>query len=252
MRPEALSAALLAALLAWPLSARAQNAEASTAAALAVPALGPVILDPGHGGRDLGAVVGGRMEKDIALAVSLKVKDRLESLYGVPARLTRDSDVFVPLDERVRESIADGGVVFVSLHLNQVRRKKARGITVYAFGRGRWKPRHRRSRQKLSPLSAPPREQARESADLAEEVTAALRARGFQASRPARARFYVLKNPEIPSILIELGYLSNPKEAAALASPAYQDALASAIAESLGAYAEGPAQRRPAQLVRRR
>ena len=200
---------------------------------------GPInafILDPGHGGDDFGAVAAGRHEKDIVLAIARKVRARLEQIGGIPARLTRETDVFVPLDARVDEGLA--GTAFISLHLNKVRFKKLRGIRIYAFGKdGHQIPPARHHRQKVAPLPPPPKEEARASAVLAGSIARSLRSRGFKTDPPARAGFYVLKNPRAPSVLIEMGYLSNPQEAAELADASYQDKLADAIAASLQAYA---------------
>lgn len=191
----------------------------------------PIILDPGHGGNDLGAITKGKQEKDLCLAIARKVKDRLASH---PAKMTRDSDVFIPLDERVGGSLDWGGAAFVSLHINQVRSKNLQGITVYAFGRSNYRHTGRPSRRKKpTPLPPPPREQARASASFAGYVAKSLKEDGFRVDPPARAEYYVLKNPSIPSILIEMGYLSNPEEAARLADPAYQDKLAAALARSI-------------------
>jgi N-acetylmuramoyl-L-alanine amidase len=196
-----------------------------------------LIIDPGHGGDDLGAVVGGRREKDIALAIARRLRARLEALGAGPVRMTRDSDFFVPLDERVDDSLEWSGRVFVSLHLNQVRAKRLQGITVYAFGKEQFKSadkrRHHNHRRKVEPLPAPPKELARSSALLANSIVDSLRHQGFRVDPPAKAGFYVLKNPGIPSVLIELGYLSNPQEATRLNDPAYQDKLAQALAASL-------------------
>lgn len=229
-------ATLLAALLclaALPAAALYESPAVTPAPAPAKPPA--VILDPGHGGGDLGAVVKGRREKDIALAVALKVKAKLEAL-GAPVKITRDSDVFIPLEERVADGAGWDGRVFVSLHLNAVRSRKAHGISVYAFGKDRHhiRGRHRR-RHPVPPLPAPPQDEARASNELASAVVGSLRAQGFDAA-PAKAGFYVLKNPSVPSVLIELGYLSNPKEARRLADPAYQDKLAEAVAVSLQSY----------------
>lgn len=248
LRP--LLAALLTAILAAPASAlhESQLVEADvddTIADWETPApaqdqgpvaLTPFILDPGHGGEDLGAVVYGRREKDLALQIALKVKERLEARTGIPARMTRDSDVFLPLDARVDASRA--GLGFVSLHLNQVRSKKLEGITIYAFGKSPYKQgKRRRAKRRVAPLPAPPKEQARASAGLAETIARSLRGQGFKVEPPLRAGFYVLKNPAVPSVLIELGYMSNPAEGARLADPAYQERLADALASSLQAYA---------------
>ena len=198
-----------------------------------------IVLDPGHGGKDLGAVRrGGHTEKDLALTFSRKLQQRLEK-GGVAAKLTRDSDVYIPLDERIHDSIAWGGSVFVSLHLNQDRNKKAQGIEVYAFGRER-KRFGRRMRHHLPPLAAPPREAAAASRDLSDQLVRSLKLKGFQADPPERAGFYVLKNPKIPSVLIELGYLSNTGESEKLLDPAYQDKLVETIAETLREYVRAP------------
>lgn len=191
----------------------------------------PVILDPGHGGDDLGAVVGGRREKDIALAIARKVKEKLEAFGSAPVRLTRDADVYVPLDRRVTESLE--GEVFISLHLNQVRSKRLQGITVYAFGKNHFRGGTKRKKHKVAPLPEPSKDEAKASNDLAKALVRSLRAQGFRVDPPAKAGFYVLKNPSIPSVLIELGYLSNPQEAARLNDPQYQDRLAEAVAVSL-------------------
>jgi N-acetylmuramoyl-L-alanine amidase len=226
-----LCATLLAAAL--PAAALVEG-PAVPAPPAAAPSLA-IVLDAGHGGDDNGAVIKGRREKDLALAITLRVKQRLEA-YGSAVKLTRHADVFVPLDQRVTDSLALEGTVFVSLHLNQARSKKASGIEVYAFGKDRQRIKRRINRKHLyTPLPAPPEEEARASNAMAEAVVGSLRAQGLQARRK-RAGFYVLKNPEIPSLLIELGYLSNPKEAKRFDDPAYLDTLAEAVAVSLQSY----------------
>ena len=85
-------------------------------------------------------------------------------------------------------------------------------------------------------MAPPPKEVAQAGFILADSIARSLRAQGFRVNSIELASYYVLKNPSIPSILIELGYLSNPKEAAMLNNPAYQDRLAEALAVSLGSY----------------
>ncbi|MDD5629564.1 MAG: N-acetylmuramoyl-L-alanine amidase, partial [Elusimicrobia bacterium] len=196
----------------------------------------PIVIDAGHGGRDWGATVSGRFEKDIALAVALKLRDRLQALGLGPVRMTRDCDEFVPLDGRVREASAWDAGLFISLHANQVRGRAAHGITVYAYGKGRGRVgrRHRR-RGKVPPLPAPPKERARSGVALGVQLARSLREDGLPIQSVGRAEFYVLKNPGAPSVLVELGYLSNPAEAERLADPEYQDRLAAALANGLAA-----------------
>jgi N-acetylmuramoyl-L-alanine amidase len=200
----------------------------------------PVIIDPGHGGDDLGAVVHGLREKDIALAVARKLRDRLKA--DVPVRMTRDSDDYVPLDRRVVDAVDWDGALFVSIHLNQVRSRKNSGAIVYSFAaqkvRRHWHFHRRHPKVPLMP--APPRVESRQSDELAGAVVAELRRDGFRVEQ-SRSDYYVLKNPTQPSILIELGYLSNPDEAAKLSDPAYQDKIADSLAKALSSFAENRA-----------
>jgi N-acetylmuramoyl-L-alanine amidase len=231
----AFAAAALAASLAA--SSSAMNTAAPLPPSVDRP-LTPVILDPGHGGNDFGAVVKGLMEKDIALAVGLKLRDRIKG--DMPVVMTRDNDTFVPLDHRVVESVDWNGAVFVSIHLNQVRDKKLAGAVVYSYGpelRRHWVRRPHRH-IKVPPMPAPPRVDAKESEFLASSMVQTLRGDGFKVEE-AKADYYVLKNPAQPSILVEIGYLSNPEEAARLNDPAYQDKLVAAMAKAIESYTSG-------------
>lgn len=196
-------------------------------------AAAPILLDPGHGGDDFGAVSSGYQEKDIALSVARKLRERLSPL---PVLLTREEDVYIPLDHRVAQSLATDAAMFVSLHVNQVRQKKLSGITVYAYGRtpkGWHPPRKHKLKSRPPPLPEPAPEPISAGRSLAGSIVAALRLKGFRVDPMARADYYVLKNPKIPSILIELGYMSNPREMRQLRDPLYQDKLADALAQSL-------------------
>jgi N-acetylmuramoyl-L-alanine amidase len=229
---NAFVAAVLAAGLAAPASA--MHSAAPLPPAENRP-LTPVIIDPGHGGDDLGAVVKGIQEKDIALAVGLKLRDRIKS--EMPVMLTRDSDHYVTLDDRIVDSVDWNGAVFVSIHLNQVHDKRLSGATVYSYGPDRIARRHRRPHHRgVPPMPAPPGIDAKESDFLASAMVKAMRVDGFRVEK-AKSDYYVLKNPAQPSILIEIGYLSNPDEAARLNDPAYQDKLAGTIAKAIEAFA---------------
>lgn len=197
----------------------------STAASAREP--GPLIIDPGHGGEDMGAVVRGLQEKDLALAIARRLRQKLAP--SVEARLTRDSDVYVPLDRRIDDNL--DGALFVSLHVDKVRHQRARGIRVFAYGREFFRSRSRHLG--LPALPPPPKSLVRRSRELADRLAGSLRSRGLRVLAPERASFYVLKNPQIPSVLIELGYLSNPEERAKLGDPAYQDLLAETLAATL-------------------
>jgi N-acetylmuramoyl-L-alanine amidase len=229
---NALVAAFLACCLAAPSSAMYS---AAPLPASADRPLTPVILDPGHGGDDFGAVVKGLQEKDIALAVTLKLRDRIKGV--MPVLLTRDSDRFVKLNDRIVDSVDWNGAVFVSIHLNQVRDKRLSGAVVYSYGaETRRRPPHRRRHRKVPPMPAPPGVDAKESSFLAGAMVKAMRVDGFRVEQ-SKADYYVLKNPAQPSVLIEIGYLSNPEEAARLNDPAYQDKLVETMAKAIETYA---------------
>lgn len=194
----------------------------------------PVIIDPGHGGGDLGAVVRGVQEKDIALTVARKVRDRLTS--WTPVMLTREDDHYVTLDRRVVEAADWDGALFVSIHLNQVRSRRSAGAVVYSFGATRRGHHFRRRHRKVPWMPAPPRVESRGGDALARDIVAELRRDGVNAKQ-ARSDYYVLKEPAEPSVLVELGYLSNPAEAKRLTDPAYQDRLADSLAKAIHAFA---------------
>lgn len=200
------------------------------AAALAAAEPPVVVLDPGHGGPDWGATVKGRREKDIALAVARRLKARLERDGAARVKLTREGDVYVPLDERMSP-----GALFVSLHANKVGAKSVKGMVVYAWGKHKIKRAKRARSLGVPPLPPPPKETIQAGRRLAAAFSRALRAEGFEAS-PDHADLYVLKNPAAPAILVEMGYLSNPGEARLLDDESYQEKLAEAMARGLLVY----------------
>ena len=225
--------ALLAAALAMPVSA--MNPSSPLPHPPNQP-MTPVIIDPGHGGDDQGAVVHGLQEKDIALTFAKKLKARLAKNSDLPVVLTRDSDKYVTLDERLVDSVDMSGSIFVSLHLNQVKGKKAAGAVVYSYGPEQLRKWRKRSHPSVPPMPAPPKGQAADSERLARTFSRNLRADGFVAES-SKSDYYVLKNPSAPSVLIELGYLNNPVEAAKLNNSAYQDKMVDSLAKAIEEYA---------------
>lgn len=230
MRLRILAAALLAAA-----PASAMHVGAPLPPSEARPLM-PVILDPGHGGNDFGAVVKDLQEKNIALAVAKKLRDRIKG--DVPVMLTRDDDTFVPLDHRVINAVDWNGAVFVSIHLNKVRNKKTAGATVYSYGPDHRHLRRRYHKHPIAKMPAPPRVDASESEYLAGSLVKSMREEGMRVEE-AKSDYYVLKNPAQPSVLVEIGYLSNPEEAARLNDPAYQDKIVDAMAKAIESYANG-------------
>jgi N-acetylmuramoyl-L-alanine amidase len=196
----------------------------------------PVILDPGHGGDDEGAIVRGLREKDIALVFAKKLKARLARNTDLPVMLTRETDRYVTLDERLVDSVDMHGSIFVSLHLNQVKGKKAAGAVIYSYGREEHRAWRKRSHPSVPPMPAAPRGQASDGERLARTFSRTLRGDGFVAES-SKSDYYVLKNPAAPSVLIELGYLNNPVEAAKLSDSAYQDKMVDSLAKAIEEYA---------------
>jgi N-acetylmuramoyl-L-alanine amidase len=134
----------------------------------------PVIIDPGHGGQDLGAVVKGLQEKSIALAVSWKLRDRIKD--RIPVVMTREDDTYVTLDDRLVKAVDLNGAVFISIHLNHVRNKKLHGATVFSYGPEKHVARRRRH-PKVPPMPAPPKFEATESDVFAGMTVKSMRAR---------------------------------------------------------------------------
>lgn len=221
------------ALLASPCAAMMPGASLPSAADR--PAT-PIVIDPGHGGSDEGAIVRGVMEKDVALAFAKKLKTRLTRDPELNVVMTREDDRYVRLDDRLIETVDASGMIFVSLHLNQVKGKKSAGAIVYSFGPEKLRAWRKKSHPTVAPMPAPPGVQSGNSAVLAAALSKGLRADGFRAEA-SKSDYYVLKNPSSPAVLIELGYLNNPDEAAKLVDPAYQDRMVESIAKSLEQFA---------------
>ena len=168
-----------------------------------------VVLDAGHGGKDSGARsrTTGLMEKDLALDVARRTRDLLARDFRVV--MMRDSDVFIDLDDRVARASRYGDGVLVSIHFNSGPSHVRGPETFY------WR---------VDSYSLAKRLQQR----LAAASPAESSNRGL-----VRRRLRLTRNPEIPCVLVECGYLSNPAEARLCASPAYRQKLAQAIAAAI-------------------
>ena len=223
-----------------------------------------VAIDAGHGGRDPGAIgYDGRIrEKDVALAISQAISDRLRSLPGYQPVMIRDADFHVQLQERpmlARDNRAD---IFLSIHADSYSTSRAEGITVYALSQTTAEDENIRRVTEKENSAALLGGSAGDTSlrdfedDLAltlldismswsiEQSMAAgsyiLNSLGQVATlrrdKPQQGNLWVLRSPDIPSLLIETGYLSNPSEARKLASPAYQQRLADAIVQGVMNY----------------
>ena len=177
-----------------------------------------VIIDPGHGGTDGGAVgPSGLREADVALAIGRLVRDSLVG-QGIPAVMTRTDDASVPLEDRPDLAQRNGGVVFVSIHANASRSAGAAGTETY--------------------YKTP------ESQALARVVQSEVAQALGEPDRGVRtADFYVLANAPMPSVLVETAFITNPSEEAMLRDPAVQRRIADAIARAIAKYLA--AQRQP-------
>ena len=218
----------------------------------AVTRLVTIAIDPGLGGEDPGAIgQAGTREKDVVLAISQRLRDLLAQEPNMRPFLTRDADFFVPLGVRVQKARAVQADLFVSIHADAFVRPDARGASVFVLSEGgasssaaRWMAdrenradliggvnlggRNREVAQLLLQMATDT--QIRDSSNLARLVLGQLGAVG-QLHKPAveQAGFAVLKAPDIPSVLVETAFISNPQEEKRLADPDYQQKVARAI-----------------------
>jgi N-acetylmuramoyl-L-alanine amidase len=216
-----------------------------------------VVIDPGHGGRDAGAVgPHGLREKTVALAIARKLADRLRA-QGLSVVLTRDRDVFVSLDERTRIANEAHADLFVSIHCNAARRRNLSGVETWTLNvaSDRYAARlaayenaedeRRVSDLRLILADLATKTNAGDARELAQSVQASLvrtlrsRVGSVRDNGVKQALFYVLLGTHMPSILVETAFLSNPEEEARLRSAKYQDGTADAIARGMRDFLDG-------------
>jgi N-acetylmuramoyl-L-alanine amidase len=220
--------------------------------------LSVVILDPGHGGRDAGAVgPGGTMEKDLTLAIARRVRAHLQKAGDLEVLLTRDDDVFVPLQARVAMANARRADLFVSIHLNAAPSRSATGTETYFLSavasdesaRASAEFENRSLELEEKQPAAPPPDLAfilgdlARSASIRESETFAARLQdrlGLDAPSVQgvnrgvkQAPFVVLMGADMPAVLTEVGFISNADQERALRTSAVQEQIARAIARSV-------------------
>jgi len=217
-----------------------------------------VALDPGHGGLDPGAEAEGLAEAQLMLGFARELKEAL-TRAGMLAVLTRSEDVFVPLEARMSLARAAGADVLLSLHADALAEGEAVGATVYLLAdeasdeaAARLAERHDRADLLAGvDLAGHDDEVARVLMDLARAETqpraaglavamqAAILGAGMKMHRkPVQAAaFSVLKSPDIPSLLLELGFMSSPADRARLTDPAWRASMTGAIVAALQAWA---------------
>ncbi len=214
-----------------------------------------IMLDPGHGGADPGAVgEGNLLEKDIVLEIALKARDLLEA-EGYRVFLTREDDRFVSLRNRARMANRLRADLFVSIHANAAGNHQARGTETfyYAPASDPWSRAVARlenaplgmedsdgpAETLLPPTDNPADGRRVESIRAAAAVQRRLSAAARSPNRGIKAgEFYVLRQTRMPSILVETGFLSNSRERAKLADRGYRGAVAEAIADGVRDYLE--------------
>lgn len=204
-----------------------------------------VVLDPGHGGKDSGAVCGGVLEKDLTLDVARRIERLLDS-EGVATLMTRLGDTYVSLADRAAFGNRVRDCIFVSIHFNEDNKPVATGVETYYAAHqitagsflASWLPFLWR------PLSESPNP---ESQNLAGSIQEALVARTRAADRGTQARqFFVIANVIAPAVLIEGGFLTNKEDISRLASEDYRDQMAAAISDGILRYREAASQRQTA------
>jgi len=236
-----------------------------------------VALDPGHGGEDPGAIgPRGTREKDIVLQVAHRLRERINksSVGGNPMRafLTRDADFFVPLHVRVQKARRVQADLFVSIHADAFTTPAARGASVFALSQhgasssaARWLANKENQSDRVGGVSFGEHEvqvrralfdmsttaQINDSLKLGTAMLGEIKGIGARLHKPRveQAGFAVLKAPDIPSVLVETAFISNPEEEAALRSTAYQEDLADALMRGILRYfAQNPPLARSRQL----
>ena len=211
-----------------------------------------IALDPGHGGRDPGAIgKRGTREKDIALAVAKKMKTLINRTPGYRAILTRDADRYVTLRNRVKKARQAEADIFISLHADSFHKRNVKGASVYALSlRGasseaaRWIAKKENSSDLIGGISLDDKDDLiasvlldlsqtatiQDSLELGSDVLSHIgKVSRLNNRKVQQAGFAVLKAPDMPSILIETAFLSNPSEEKKLRSSKHQHKLAKAV-----------------------
>lgn len=218
-----------------------------------------IVIDPGHGGKDPGA--SGRhykKEKDIVLSIAKKLQQSINQQQGFKAYLTRSTDHYLTLRQRLAIARRYHADMFVAIHADAYKRKAAHGASVYALSlRGatseaaRWLASRENDSELMGGVELNDKSQMLKSVLLNLSQTATLRASlkigeavlsnlsqvaHLHHNKVEQAAFVVLKSPDIPSLLIETGFISNYREELKLSSAAYQRRLASAIMQGIQRY----------------
>ena len=212
-----------------------------------------IIIDPGHGGKDPGAISKfGIREKSLVLSIAKRLSVSLKQKLGAVVRMTRATDIFIPLGKRDQIANHQHCDFFISIHANSSPIKKAQGIEVYYLNKATDKASRKLAARENA--GSPKNEKeigailsdllqtaaTEESAELAQHMVRGLRQhlKKYKMTDPEvkTALFYILVGSKCPSLLIETGFITNPEESRRLKSASYQKAMADGISEAVSDY----------------
>lgn len=228
-----------------------------------------VAVDAGHGGNDPGAIgLGGLREKDVTLAIARRLARKINAEPGMRAVLTRDSDTFIELRTRTVKARQVNADLFVSVHANAVNDRSMHGSSVYVLSergasseQARWIANHENAADLVGGVALQKQDDnvaavlidisqgatMEASFDVGSRMLHAMgRINRLQKAEVQQAGFMVLKSPDIPSVLVETAFISNPREEKLLGDPDYQDQLAESIFDGVRSYF---ARYRPQQIA---
>lgn len=218
-----------------------------------------IAIDPGHGGRDPGAIgPGGTREKDVVLQISRRLARLVDAEPGMRAFMTRDTDTFITLRQRIQRARAAGADMFISVHADAFANRNARGSSVYVLserGASSEAARLLADRENSADLHGGISLEDKDdllasvlldlsqtasleaSVEVANNVLSGLKRLGHVHKRQVEsANFVVLKSPDIPSILVETAFISNPEEERRLRDADYQERLAQSMMSGIRTY----------------
>lgn len=218
-----------------------------------------IAIDPGHGGQDPGAIgLAGKREKDVTLAIGRELARQINATPGLKAYMTRDTDVFIPLPRRAQLARHAKADMFISIHADAAENRSANGSSVYVLSlkgassqRARWLADKENASDLIGGARLPQSDNTltsvlldltqsghmKASEDAAGHVLDGLRQLGRN-HKPniERANFAVLRTSDMPAMLVETNFISNPEEERRLTDPAHQRALARAVLEGVNTY----------------
>ncbi len=217
-----------------------------------------IVIDPGHGGRDPGAIgPGGLREKDVTLAIARELAQLLRKRLGCRVRLTRDRDRYLSLEQRTAIANAFGADLFISIHANASRSRRAQGVETYYLSRAsdraarRLAARENMGREEdlaemehilADVVLAAKVEDSRRLARMIQESVVAELSRTYGPVRDLgvkRGPFYVLAGAVMPSVLVETAFITHPREGRRLADRRYRRRLAEALAAGVERFVKG-------------